>query len=122
LSFRLQHVAIPRPPQSDAAARTFYGGLLGLTEITPPPMLQTLNVIWYQVGAESELHLFVEEPMGQDRSGRHFCLAVDDVETLRLRLVAAGLTVVSDVPIPDRPRYFVRDPFGNLVELTTIEA
>ncbi len=122
MSFRLQHVAIPRPPQSDTAARTFYGELLGLPEITPPAMLQTLDVIWFQVGVDSELHLFVEEPMGQDRSGRHFCLAVEDVEALRLRLVAAGLTVVSDVPLPDRPRYFVRDPFGNLIELTTIEA
>lgn len=121
MSVRLQHVAIPRPPQSDAAARTFYGELLGLPELIPPPMLRTLGVIWYQVGAESELHLFIEEPMGQDRSGRHFCLAVEDVEALRLRLAEAGLTVVADVPIPDRPRYFVRDPFGNLIELTTIE-
>lgn len=121
MSYRLQHVAIPRPPRSDAAARTFYGDLLGLPEIMPPPMLHSLGVIWYRVGADSELHLFVEESMGQDRSGRHFCLAVDDVEALRPRLVAAGLTVVGDVPIPDRPRYFVRDPFGNLIELTTIE-
>ncbi|MCB0049140.1 MAG: VOC family protein, partial [Caldilinea sp.] len=59
--------------------------------------------------------------MGQDHSGRHFCLAVEDVEELRDRLEAAGVTVVGDVPIPDRPRYFIRDPFGNLIELTTID-
>lgn len=120
MAVRLQHIAIPRPPDTDAAARAFYGDLLGLQEIAAPTILQSLGVIWYRLGAECELHLFVEEPMGQDHSGRHFCLAVDDVEALRLHLIEAGVTVASDVPIPDRPRYFVRDPFGNLIELTTI--
>ena len=121
MAVRLQHIAIPRPPGANGAARAFYGDLLGLEEITPPVTLQSLDVLWYRVGAESELHLFVEEPMGQDHSGRHFCLAFEDVEALRLRLIEAGVAVVSDVPIPGRPRYFVRDPFGNLIELTTIE-
>ncbi|MBE2239839.1 MAG: VOC family protein [Caldilineaceae bacterium] len=119
---QLQHVAIARPPGTDAAARAFYGELLGLTEIAPPPSLQTLGVLWYQIGASSELHIFVEEPLGQDRSGRHFCLAVEDVEALRLHLMEAGISVVGDVPIPGRPRYFVRDPFGNLIELTTVKS
>ncbi|MFO7630994.1 MAG: VOC family protein [Caldilinea sp.] len=121
MTFRLQHVAIPRPPDTDTPARAFYGELLGLTELAPPHTLRTLGVIWYQVGVESELHIYVEEPMGQDHSGRHFCLAVEDVESLRVRLIEAGVSVVGDVPIPDRQRYFVRDPFGNLIELTTIE-
>lgn len=121
MAVRLQHIAIPHPPGTDAAARAFYGGLLGLQEIAAPTTLQSLGVIWYRLDAESELHLFVEEPMGQDHSGRHFCLAVDDIEALRQHLIEAGVIVASDVPIPDRPRYFVRDPFGNLIELTTIE-
>lgn len=121
MTVRLQHIAIPRPPDTDAVARAFYGDLLGLQEIAAPATLHSLGVIWYCLGAGSELHLFVEEPTGQDHSGRHFCLAVDDVESLRLHLIKAGVNVVSDVPIPDRPRYFVRDPFGNLIELTTIE-
>jgi catechol 2,3-dioxygenase-like lactoylglutathione lyase family enzyme len=120
VNVRLQHVAIARPPETDGAARAFYGDLLGLTEVTPPASLQSLGVLWYQIGAGSELHIFVEEPLGQDHSGRHFCLAVADVEALRLRLIAAGIRVAADVPIPDRPRYFVRDPFGNLIELTTV--
>lgn len=118
---RLQHVALPRPPASDETARHFYGTLLGLDEIPAPPALSTLAVIWYRLDGASELHLFVEEPTGQDRSGRHFCLAVQDVEELRERLEAAGTIVVGAAPIPGRPRYFVRDPFGNLIELTTID-
>lgn len=122
MNVRLQHVAIARPPDSDHAARSFYGELLGLKEMTPPTSLQSLGVLWYQIGDASELHIFVEQPGGQDLSGRHFCLAVEDVEGLRLRLIDAGVKVAADVPIPDRPRYFVRDPFGNLIELTTIDS
>jgi catechol 2,3-dioxygenase-like lactoylglutathione lyase family enzyme len=118
---RLQHVAVPRPPGSDETARHFYGGLLGLDEIAAPPALHPLDVLWYRLDHAGELHLFVEEPTGQDRSGHHFCLAVEDVEAVRERLETAGIIVVGDVPIPDRPRYFVRDPFGNLIELTTVD-
>ncbi|MCB0059741.1 MAG: VOC family protein [Caldilineaceae bacterium] len=121
MNARLQHVALPRPPETEEAALAFYGGLLGLRKITPPRSLQSLGVLWFGIGDGSELHSFVEGPMGQDHSGRHFCLAVEDVEELRDRLEAAGVTVVGDVPIPDRPRYFIRDPFGNLIELTTID-
>ncbi|MEZ4868820.1 MAG: VOC family protein [Caldilineaceae bacterium] len=118
---RLQHVSVPRPPGSDDVARAFYGAVLGLAEMPPPQALHHLNVIWYRLGGGTELHLLTEEPGGQDHSGRHFCLAVDDVEALRLRLEAAGVTVVGDIPIPGRPRYFCRDPFGNLIEITTIQ-
>jgi catechol 2,3-dioxygenase-like lactoylglutathione lyase family enzyme len=118
---RLQHVTISRPPGADASVRTFYGGLLGLAEVEPPRALAPLNLIWYRLGGDTELHILLEEPFGQDRSGRHFCLAVDDVVALRDRLEEAGITVVGDIPIPGRPRFFVRDPFGTLIELTSIE-
>lgn len=117
---RIQHVSIPRPPGSDEAARHFYGALLELEEIAPPRSLVALDLIWYKLG-DTELHLFAETPAGQDHSGRHFCLAVEDVEALRERLEADGVSVVGTIPIPGRPRYFVRDPFGNLVEICTLE-
>lgn len=120
MTTRLQHVSIPRPPGSDSMARAFYGDLLELEEIPTPRSLASLDLIWFRLG-DSELHLFAEEPMGQDHSGRHLCLAVDDVEALRGRLEAAGCSVVGTLPIPGRPRYFTRDPFGNLLEITTIE-
>lgn len=121
MNARLQHVSVPRPPGSDEAARRFYGEALGLTEIMPPKALTDLQVIWYGLGGGTELHLLTEAPTGQDHSGRHFCLAVDDVEALRERLEAAGIAVVGTTPIPGRPRYFCRDPFGNMIEITTVE-
>ena len=121
MNARIQHVSPPRPPGTEVETRAFYGELLGLEEMNPPHSLHALDLIWFKLG-ETELHLFAEGPTGQDHSGRHVCLAVDDVEALRERMEAAGLSVVGTIPIPGRPRYFVRDPFGNLLEITTIEA
>ncbi|MCE7983934.1 MAG: glyoxalase [Caldilinea sp. CFX5] len=109
------------PPGQENAARHFYGTLLGLAEVAPPASLDGLQEIWFRFPGETELHLFAEAPTGQDHSARHFGLAVDDVEMLRSRLEAAGVTVVGGPPLPGRPRYFCRDPFGNLLEITTIQ-
>ncbi len=115
---RIQHVSIPRPPGSDDETRAFYGDLLGLEEVPVPRSLQQMDLIWYRLG-DTELHLFAEEPLA-DRSGRHLCIEVDDVEDLRARLGSAGYAVHDTTPIPGRPRFFCRDPFGNQIEFTTI--
>ena len=118
---RVQHVSLPMQPEQEATARQFYGAVLGLIEVAPPASRDGLQEIWFQLAGKTELHLFAEAPTGQDHSARHFCLAVDDVEALRARLEAAGVTVVGGPSIPGRPRYFCRDPFGNLLEITTIQ-
>lgn len=115
---RIQHVSIPRPPGSHAEARAFYGGALGLEEVPVPESLRDRDLIWYQVG-DCEIHLLAEEPQ-PDRSGRHFCLEVDDLDGLRARLEQAGYTTRDTTPIPGRPRFFCADPFGNSIEFTTI--
>jgi len=51
---------------------------------------------------------------------RHLCLEVEDLEALRRQLQAAGYRPYDDIPIPNRPRFFCRDPFGNLIEFTTL--
>lgn len=119
MAARLQHVSIPLPPDGKDAARHFYSDLLGLEEVPVPETLNALNLLWYRLG-DTELHLFIEEPAA-DRSARHFCIEVDDVETLRSALEAGGVAVVGATAIPGRPRYFCRDPFGNMLEFTTIQ-
>jgi catechol 2,3-dioxygenase-like lactoylglutathione lyase family enzyme len=119
MNARIQHVSLPLPPGGQSAARHFYGEVLGLREVPVPPTLSSHNLVWYRLG-NTELHLFIEE-MSTDRSGRHFCMAVDDVDQVRAKLEGAGIAVVGATPIPGRPRYFCRDPFGNLIEFTTIE-
>jgi len=116
---RIQHVSIPRPPDSHAQTRAFYGELLGLEEKPVPETIRHLDLIWYNIGADQELHLFTEEPL-DDRSGRHFCIEVDDLAALRERLISAGHEPWDAEPIHNRPRFFCRDAFGNTVEFTTI--
>jgi catechol 2,3-dioxygenase-like lactoylglutathione lyase family enzyme len=117
---RLHHVSVPRPPGAAGIAREFYGGLLGFEELPLPKSLQHLDLNWFRLGAETELHVFSEAP-GGDTSRRHLCLEFEDVEAVRATLTAAGHAPWDTMPIPGRPRYYCRDPFGNQIEFTTIE-
>jgi hypothetical protein len=116
---QIQHVSIPRPPGSDAAARAFYGQLLGLQEVPVPQSIQHLDLVWFRLG-NMELHLFAEEPIN-DSSGRHYCFVVENLKEAWDRLVEAGYAPWDTIPIPGRPRFFCRDPFNNTIEFTTIE-
>ena len=117
---RLQHVSTPFPPGRQTDVRTFYGGVLGLTEKRVPDSLAADELVWFEAGdGELELHFFPEA--AGDGGGRHFCLVVDDVEAWRRRVEDAGVETRDATAIRNRPRFFCRDPFGNLVELTTIE-
>jgi catechol 2,3-dioxygenase-like lactoylglutathione lyase family enzyme len=116
---RIQHISIPRPPGSHAQTRAFYGELLGLEEKPVPKSIAHLDLIWFNIGGDMELHVFTEEPL-EDRSGRHFCIEVDDVDAIRARLTDAGYAPWDAEPIHNRPRFFCKDPFGNSIEFTTI--
>ncbi len=120
MNFRLQHVSIPRPPGSEAQTRAFYGDLLGLPEIPPPNSLNAAEVLWFKLSGDAELHCFREQPVA-DASNRHLCLVVDDLPGLRHKLHAAGHEPYDMEVIPGRPRFFCSDPFGNIIEFTTIE-
>ncbi|GAC1642189.1 MAG: VOC family protein [Herpetosiphon sp.] len=114
----LHHVSVPRPFGSDAQVRAFYSAIVGLEEIPVPESLHDQGLIWYRIGA-SELHLFSED-VQIDVSARHFCIALPHLNDLRARLTSGGYEVIESIPIPGRPRFFCKDPFGNLIEFTTI--
>jgi catechol 2,3-dioxygenase-like lactoylglutathione lyase family enzyme len=118
---RLQHTSVPMPQGGQAAARAFYGQALGMKEITPPSSLDRPNLVWFQAGQDGhEVHVFVEDPAGENSNAQHLCLQVDDIEAYRAQLKAHGIAIEETTPIVNRPRFFVRDPFNNLVELTQI--
>ena len=120
---RLQHTSILIPIGGQELVRKFYGGLLGLEEKEPPRSLSHLNLVWFVAGdSEMELHFLpTEDRPGGGLDQRHICLEVDDLEGYRHRLTEAGYTPTEAEPIPYRPRFFCRDPHGNLVELTSIQ-
>ena len=117
---RVQHVSVARPrgATNPATARKFYGEILGLAEIPVPQTLADLDLIWFQLG-DDELHIFPIDGHPVDL-GQHLCMQVDDIGALRSHLVKHGVPVVDDTAIPNRPRFFCHDPFGNRIECTQI--
>jgi catechol 2,3-dioxygenase-like lactoylglutathione lyase family enzyme len=114
------HVAVV--VRNAGEARSFYGQVLGLEELERPAGIrEKFPGAWYRIGA-SELHVFERKdytpPSGP--IGPHVALHTADfdstVEALRERGCAFAFG-------PDRgpdgiARVIVRDPTGNVVEIT----
>jgi catechol 2,3-dioxygenase-like lactoylglutathione lyase family enzyme len=114
----LDHVQIAAPPGCEAAARGFYGELLGLAEIEKPPALRGRGGVWFALGA-GQLHIGVEDAFAPARKA-HPALRVDEshLRTLAERLEAAGAPVIWNRELlPHVQRFFTADPFGNRLEL-----
>jgi catechol 2,3-dioxygenase-like lactoylglutathione lyase family enzyme len=118
---RLQHTSVPMPADGHEAARRFYNGVLGMEEVRPPSGLMTGRLVWFRAGPDGhEVHVFTDEEMSAKSADQHLCLQVDDLAAMRSRLAEHGVAVEETIPITNRPRVFVSDPFGNRIELTQI--
>jgi len=111
----LDHVQVAIPPDSEGDCRSFYVGLLGMTEIPKPPALAARGGLWLQAGAQ-QLHLGVEADFRPARKA-HPALLSDNLDGLAARLTEAGHAVTWDDLIEGRRRLFVSDPLGNRIEL-----
>lgn len=115
---RMDHVNVIVPKSLEDAAKHFYGSVLGLKEIPKPIESQGRGGAWYELG-DVQLHLSVraEAAAAEVRKG-HVCYALADVEFAERQLRAAGITIIpDDQPVAGKPRFYVRDPGGNLIEL-----
>ncbi len=116
---RLQHTSVPMSANGAERARAFYGKALGMTEKAPPSSLS--NVIWFEAGKDGqEVHCFIEQDFEPQGNQQHLCLQVNDLEALREHLREQGVPIEETIAIKNRPRFFVRDPFENLIELVEI--
>ena len=118
---RVQHVSVPMPPGSQEQARRFYGGVLGMQEKSPPLSLAQQQLVWFNAGdGGHEVHLFTDGQMESKSVEQHLCLQVDSLAEFRTRLAENGISIKETTAITNRPRLFVRDPFGNLIEITEV--
>jgi catechol 2,3-dioxygenase-like lactoylglutathione lyase family enzyme len=109
------HVQIAMPPGREAAARAFYAGQLGMTELVKPPVLAARGGCWFASGA-AVLHLGVEASFTPARKA-HPALLAEDLDELAATLTAAGYECTpADGEIPGVRRFHTRDPFGNRIE------
>ena len=109
---------VAAPPACEAAAREFYGELLGLPELEKPEPLRPRGGVWLRCG-EQQLHIGVDEPFEPARKA-HPALAVSDYDELQARLREAGVDVEDDDSIPGLRRSYVHDPWGNRLELVEV--
>jgi catechol 2,3-dioxygenase-like lactoylglutathione lyase family enzyme len=111
----LHHVQLAAPRGSEQRLRSFYGTVLGMTEVPKPPALAARGGAWFRAGS-LELHVGVEDDF-RPASKAHPGLLSDDLDALAARLVAHGVEVTWDGALPGYRRCYVSDPHGNRLEL-----
>ncbi len=84
----MDHVQLAIPPNGEATARAFYGGLLGLREVAKPEALAPRGGCWF-VGLGIHLHLGVADDFQPARKA-HPAFSVSDLTALLYRLMEAG--------------------------------
>ena len=115
---KFNHVNVTVPSTLEAAAKHFYGAVLGLQQIPKPTGTRQDIGAWYQLG-EVQLHLSTEDDVQNEISDRHVCYQVADVAVANREIRSAGIDVIPDPrPVAGQSRFFIRDPGGNLIEIT----
>ena len=109
----VNHVNVTVPAELEQAAKHFYGDVVGLKQIPKPEGPRQFVGAWYELG-NSQLHLSIEDDPQNAASNRHVCYGVADLAVAETRLREAGVEIIPD----PAQRFFVRDPAGNLMEIT----
>jgi catechol 2,3-dioxygenase-like lactoylglutathione lyase family enzyme len=112
---RIDHVQLAMPAGGEAAARKFYGELLGIPEREKPQPFAARGGVWFERG-ELKLHLGIEADFRPAKKA-HPALCVEGLAALIARVRAAGVTATEDEPFEGHARAYVEDPFGNRIEL-----
>jgi catechol 2,3-dioxygenase-like lactoylglutathione lyase family enzyme len=112
---RIDHVQLAMPSGHEDEARSFYSGLLGISETPKPAHLAARGGCWFEQG-DLKIHLRVEADFRAARKP-HPALLVDGLQSLVEVLRAAGVEIRDDEPLEGYDRVYVDDPFGNRIEL-----
>ena len=118
----LDHVQIAAPEGCEAAARRYFGELVGLAEIEKPEPLRARGGAWFALG-ERQLHVGVEKDFEPARKA-HVGLRVEaaELDPLAERLASAGAPVAWDDALPGERRFYSEDPWGNRIEFLAAAA
>jgi ribosomal-protein-alanine N-acetyltransferase len=118
VALSLEHVQLDIPPAGEEIARRFYAEVLGLERIAKPSSLNPRGA-WFRTGT-GELHLSVV-PDPRPAVKGHAAIRVRGLDLFARRCEAAGHAVEHDQRYPGRRRFYVRDPFGNRIELFELD-
>lgn len=112
---RVHHVQVCCPVGGEQAARAFYAGVLGLTEVAKPPTLAGRGGVWFREPG-LELHVGVDDAFTPARKA-HPAFAVIDIDAAARDVQAAGYPLTWDDELPGFRRFYTVDGAGNRVEL-----
>jgi catechol 2,3-dioxygenase-like lactoylglutathione lyase family enzyme len=114
----VSHVNVTVPAALEAAAKHFYEDVVGLAQIPKPEGTRQNMGAWYELGS-LQLHLSIEDDVKNEVSDRHVCYQVADIAAASLQFRNARVEIIADGrPVRGQSRFFVRDPGGNLLEIT----
>ena len=114
----VNHVNVTVPATQESAAKNFYGVVLGLRQIPKPEGTRQNVGGWFELGG-MQLHLSIEDGAANETSDRHVCYQVSDIAAAAVHFRQAGVEVLDDdARVRGQSRFFVRDPGGNLIEIT----
>jgi catechol 2,3-dioxygenase-like lactoylglutathione lyase family enzyme len=118
----LDHVQLAAPPGCEAAARAFYGDVLGLPELPKPADMAGRGGCWFQCGPQ-QIHIGVEPDFRAAKKAHPGIRLADaaSFEALASRVAAAGHEVKRDTAMePAVRRFFTSDPWGNRIEVVFV--
>lgn len=116
----IDHIQLAAPKGCEAAARRFYGSLLGLREIEKPASLRARGGCWFQCG-DQQLHIGVEADFHPAKKA-HPALAVSDFDKLRNLLLGHDVKITDDESLPGTRRFYAEDPWGNRLEFVEVQS
>jgi glyoxylase I family protein len=97
------------------AARTFYVDHLGMTERADRPVFE-FDGAWLDLGGQ-QVHLVLNASLTTTTSQDHFAIAVGDIDGCIAELRSFGHRVSDAMGVNAARQAFLRDPWGNLIEL-----
>jgi catechol 2,3-dioxygenase-like lactoylglutathione lyase family enzyme len=111
----IDHVQVAMPVGAEDAARAFYSGVLGLTEVPKPAQLAVRGGAWFACGA-AQLHLGADSAF-QPAHKAHPALTVAGFDDFVAGVRGSGVAVRLEETVAGLQRATLNDPFGNKVEL-----
>jgi len=112
----IHHVQVTVPEDALPAAKAFYCGLLGLTQVEKPIELANRQVFWVRVGNQN-VHIGIDQSADRSSSRAHVAYEVVDLDRWEAYLASHQIAIERPTAFAGHERFHFRDPFGNMIEL-----
>lgn len=110
---RLHHHAFTFPQGQEPLIRSFYAGVLGMTEVPKPSTMRKVGA-WFRTDGV-ELHFVPVEEFTPNAWG-HPAIVVSNLDRLAALLAENNVLVEPDDRFPGHRRFHTYDFFGNQIE------